>query len=200
MKFTSKYKTFHYENAYEQYHQWNDVHFVQGRWIVNLRTDERLIVFLFLWSYHYLQVILIRYFFILFTVASLVLGDYHFVQDILIYPRHSTNTLTHWGWDKMAATSGMIFSNAFSWMKMYEFWFKFHWSLFPMLQLTIFQYWLRQWLGTNQVTSHHLNQWWLDYWHIYVSIGLKKLIIYTITANWFCNVFCPHFMEHSLFS
>ena len=31
------------------------------------------------------------------------------------------------------------FSNAYSWMKMFEFWLKFHWSLFPRVQLTIFQ-------------------------------------------------------------
>ena len=30
-------------------------------------------------------------------------------------------SLTHWGWDKMAAIFQTTFSNAFSWMKMYEF-------------------------------------------------------------------------------
>ena len=29
------------------------------------------------------------------------------------------------------------------WMKMYELWLKFHWSLFLEVQLTIFQHWLR---------------------------------------------------------
>ena len=29
--------------------------------------------------------------------------------------------LTHWGWDKMDTISQTTFSNAFSWMKMYEF-------------------------------------------------------------------------------
>ena len=38
--------------------------------------------------------------------------------------------LTHWGWDKMAAISQTIFSNAFSWMEMYEFRLVFHWGLF----------------------------------------------------------------------
>ena len=37
---------------------------------------------------------------------------------------------------------------------MYKFWLRFHWSLFPKVQLTIFQHWLRQWLGAVQVTSH----------------------------------------------
>ena len=39
--------------------------------------------------------------------------------------------LTHWGWDKMASNFLPAFSNAFSWMKMYKFWLRFHWSLFP---------------------------------------------------------------------
>ena len=44
--------------------------------------------------------------------------------------------LTHWGRDKMAAISKTTFSHAFSWMKMYEFRLRFHWSLFLMVQLT----------------------------------------------------------------
>ena len=41
-----------------------------------------------------------------------------------------------------------------------EFWLKFHWSLFLRVQLTIFQHGFRKWLGTDQVTSHYLNQCW----------------------------------------
>ena len=51
--------------------------------------------------------------------------------------------LTHWGRDKMATISQTIFTNAFSWMKMFEFWSKFHLSLFLRIQLTIFQHWFR---------------------------------------------------------
>ena len=36
-----------------------------------------------------------------------------------------------------------IFSNAFSWIKMLQLGLKFHWSLFPRVQLTIFQHWFR---------------------------------------------------------
>ena len=41
-----------------------------------------------------------------------------------------TLVLTHWGRDKMAAFFQTKFSNAFSWMKMFELRIKFHWSLF----------------------------------------------------------------------
>ena len=45
-------------------------------------------------------------------------------------------------------------------MKSLVFWLKFHWSLFPGVQLIITQHWFRKWLGAGQATSHYLNQWW----------------------------------------
>ena len=51
--------------------------------------------------------------------------------------------LTYWGRDKMADNFQTTFSNAFSWMKMYEFQLRFHWNLFLRFQLTIFQHWFR---------------------------------------------------------
>ena len=51
--------------------------------------------------------------------------------------------LTHWGRDKMAAISQTTHSNAFSWMKMYAFRLRFHWSLFLRVQLTIIQHCFR---------------------------------------------------------
>ena len=62
--------------------------------------------------------------------------------------------------DKMAAISQTAFSNAFSWMKNFVFWFKFHWGLFLRVQLTISQHWFKLWLGTEQVPSHYLGQYW----------------------------------------
>ena len=43
----------------------------------------------------------------------------------LVPSEHWITPLTDWGSDKMAA-----FSNAFSWMKTFEFWMKFHWNMF----------------------------------------------------------------------
>ena len=48
-------------------------------------------------------------------------------------------TWTHWGQDKMAAIFQTTFSNGFLWMKMHEFRLKFHWNMFPKVQLTIFR-------------------------------------------------------------
>ena len=53
------------------------------------------------------------------------------------------NELTHWGRDEMNNISQTTFSNVFSTMKMFEFRLIFHWSLFPRVQLTIFQHWFR---------------------------------------------------------
>ena len=57
-----------------------------------------------------------------------------------VSPVPSLNTLT-------PRPNGAIFqtthSNPFSWIKIFEFRLKFHWSLFLRFQLTIFQHWFR---------------------------------------------------------
>ena len=69
------------------------------------------------------------------------------IQRVFVTKFHGVQpgniTLTHWGRDKMAAIFRATFSNAFSWMKIYEFRLRFHWSLFTRVQLTIFQHWFR---------------------------------------------------------
>ena len=51
--------------------------------------------------------------------------------------------LTHLPWTKWPPFWQATFSNASSWMKMIKFRFKFHWKLFPGVQLTIHQHWFR---------------------------------------------------------
>ena len=92
--------------------------------------------------------------------------------------------LTHWGREKTATVWQTMISNAFSWMKMYEFSLKFHWSLFLRFQSKIFQHWFTYWLGAVQATSHYLNQWWLVYWCIYTSLGLNELNMNVIFDGW----------------
>ena len=53
-----------------------------------------------------------------------------------------------------------IFSNAFSFSKMFVFGLKFHWSLCLSAKLTINPHWFKYWLGTDQATSHYPNQCW----------------------------------------
>ena len=99
--------------------------------------------------------------------------------------------LTHWGRKKMDAISQTTFWSAFSWMEMFEFRLKFHWSLFLRVKLTIFQHWFRIWRGAVQATSHYRNQWWLDYRRIYASLGLYELInipLYIQMEDYICGV------------
>ena len=77
----------------------------------------------------------------------------------------------------MAAIFQTTFSSAFSWMKMFEFRFIYHWSLFPRAQFTIFQHWFRLWLAVGEATSHYLNQWCSVYWCIYASLSLNEFSI-----------------------
>ena len=98
--------------------------------------------------------------------------NYDIHKCIYIKAHRDINTLRP---RKMAAISQTMFSNAFSWMKMFEFCLRFRWSLFLRVQLTIFHHWFRWWLGADQATSHYLNQWWLVYWRIYASLGLNEL-------------------------
>ena len=60
--------------------------------------------------------------------------------NLELYNRWIVMVLTHWGLDKMAAISQTTVSNSFPWMKIYEFWIKFHRSLFLRVQQTLFQH------------------------------------------------------------
>ena len=78
--------------------------------------------------------------------------------------------LTYWGRNKKAEIFQTTFSNAFSWMKMFQLWLKFHWSVFLRVQSIIFHHRFRKWFGAVQATSHYLIQWWSVYRCIYVSL------------------------------
>ena len=49
----------------------------------------------------------------------------------------------HWGRDKLAAIRQTTFSNAVSWVKMYERRLKFHLTVYLRIQLTLFYHWFR---------------------------------------------------------
>ena len=84
---------------------------------------------------------------------------------------------------------------------------RLHWSLFLSFKSTIF----RKWLGTDQATSHYLDQWWLVYWRIYASLGLNELtpcwslwkihfrlhyrLLYTVCIIWKEFLFALNFSE-----
>ena len=61
------------------------------------------------------------------------------VPTVQLHPRIFgwCHSLTYWGRDKTATFSQTSFSNVFSWMKMYEFPLRFHWSFFLSVELTV---------------------------------------------------------------
>ena len=71
---------------------------------------------------------------------------------------------------------------------MYEFRLRFHWNLFPKIQLTIGQHWFRLWLGAKQATSHYLKQCWpSSLMHTCSTRGRwvnDKLLIHNIYQGW----------------
>ena len=93
--------------------------------------------------------------------------------------------LTHWGRDQMAAIFQTTFSNAFSWIKLYEFGVKFRWSLFLKVQLTI-SLWDRkrtQWATWGLIRTKKDSFWvgrlkWSHCWSQMVSfwVAVRKLL------------------------
>ena len=65
------------------------------------------------------------------------------MAEIVFELKYDISPVTHWGRDKMATILQTTFSKTFSWMKMYECWCRFNWSLFLRFQLAIFQHWFR---------------------------------------------------------
>ena len=56
------------------------------------------------------------------------------------YVIHGLTGLTHLPLDKKHQTT---FSNSFSWMKKFVFWFEFHWNVFLRVQMAICEHWFR---------------------------------------------------------
>ena len=78
----------------------------------------------------------IIYIYLYVHICGIVPGKIPFHLELMFY-------LIPLPLDKMAAISQTIFWDAFSWMKIFEFRLRFHWSLFLMFELAIFHHWIR---------------------------------------------------------
>ena len=74
---------------------------------------------------------------------QIMYGDGAVLTGWYIPTPSQNHLLTHLPLDNMDAISQTTFSNAFLWLKNVAFWFKFCWSLFLIVQLTISQHWIR---------------------------------------------------------
>ena len=88
-------------------------------------------------------------------------------------------SLTHWSWDKMAAVLQPVFSNAFSWTKNVWILIKLSLNFVPKGLINNIPLLVQIWLEP----SHHLNHWWLVYWHIYASLSLNEFKP-SVTETW----------------
>ena len=86
--------------------------------------------------------------------------------------------LTHLSMDKMAVISQTIFSYAFSWMKNFALWFKFLYSLFARVQLTITQHWFDNGLALDRQQAIIWTNADLIHWRIYAALGWDELTQY----------------------
>ena len=88
--------------------------------------------------------------------------------------------LTHWGWDNMADIFLTIFSNAFPWMRIFE-WLKFV-PKGPVDNNTV--------LVQNRRQAISWNSDGLGWWRIYVSLGINELRIERIKRCWLGFLHC----------
>ena len=123
-------KNLHSRKCISEYRLWNGDHFFQG-WV--RRNWWNVLGTSFLSNCYSIRKLLAS------LLRRLNLQSASFQLDkVSIKP----TGLTHSGRDKWPRFPD-DFLNAFSWMKMNSFRLRFHWSLFPRVQLTIFHPWFR---------------------------------------------------------
>ena len=99
---------------------------------------------------------------------------YNWVICILWQPLHVNMVLPLWGGDNCCHFPDDIFKCIIL-NENVSISIKISLKFVPKVKLTIFQHWFRWWLGTDQATSHYLNQGWNVYWCIYASLGLNEV-------------------------
>ena len=102
--------------------------------------------------------------------------DVEMVSDICNAPRWFNSSPLK----KMTDMSQTIFWDAFSWMKNYVFWIKFHWKLFLRVELTITSIGLPHGLAPNRRQANIWTNGDPIHWRIYAALGgdefnVKKL-------------------------
>ena len=98
------------------------------------------------------------------------------VNMLALSPNLLSAGLTYWGLNKMATILEMTFSNAFSWKKIFVFWFKTcsHGSNFPLVQ------WVNNVWGNGLVSNRQQTFTWTndDPVNIHVSSCLNEARLY----------------------
>ena len=115
-------------------------------WHTAAQIYSKISIFFIFWSYSYFHFISViscnkicgmnnkKFIFIKLICFSCSLEADLFEIHVLIF--FINGLLWHWGRDEIDNISQTTFSIVFSLMKMFQFWLKFHWSLFLRVQLT----------------------------------------------------------------
>ena len=106
---------------------------------------------------------------------SIDLYIYMYIDRVLTATRQLW-PLTQWGRNKIATVFQAAFSNAFSWMKIFVFWLKFHWRLFLRIQMTKDSTDSDNSLAMNRQQAITWTNVVIGYRRIYASLDLNKLI------------------------
>ena len=84
--------------------------------------------------------------------------------------------------DKIAAFLRTIFLDAFSWMKSFVLWLKFHLSLFLRVQLAKIQHWFSNGLVPNRLQAIFWTNVDMIHWRIYAALSEYE----TVLNTYFC--------------
>ena len=100
--------------------------------------------------------------------------------------------LTHCGWDKIAAISKTTFSNAFTWMKTYEFRLRCLWILSLRVELTVFQYCSVNGLALTSLLRYIcvIRPLWIELQHWLRLCGTTLCGVWDMASIWMTSTFC----------
>ena len=123
-----------------------------------------------------------------FTCAVITASDEAEIIRMLSMRSYRKCTWTHWGRDKMAAIFQTTFSNAFSWMKMYEIslWYVPH---IPKDQINNILALVQIMAWRRPGNKHYLNQWQLVYICVTRPQWVKDIILFFAGENVFWVTF-----------
>ena len=93
--------------------------------------------------------------------------------------------ITYRSRNKMVAVCQTTFSNSFSWMKIVLFWFKFHWNLFPKIELLKSLCWINYWPGVENVPSRFGAENPYEYHHLDLKLVCpKRPVDLIVQSHW----------------
>ena len=136
-----------------------------------------------------------------FSVPCLPQSLRNYKEEAKIKPSQKALAMPgQWGRDKIAAILQTTYSNEFYWMKIYEFFLKFHKNTFLLGdQLTKSQHWIRQattWTNDDQATNVNVLVTRSRWDTMPTSVWVTTLMEAYFTASWWRHNGCDSVSNH----